>query len=234
LVSVGSKRRVNAIHDILERASADGRLRERFYSIVDRDYEGPIPAESEQRFAWDVYHIENYLLEPQYIREAMRSLQLGGDLPSEQEIADSLRQCAADTVDDLVRSQMDQFVNGELVKCVSTKFTSGLAIVSGFRDAAERSVQRMRDALQEHLTLDELADKEKQFRNDLESALQSETWRSVFKGRDILRRFTGTHQSVLGVPYEKLRNLIVNRMRETGHRPEGMERVLAAIAAHGA
>jgi hypothetical protein len=232
LVSMGSKRRVGAVHDLLERASTEGRLDARFYSIVDRDTAGHSLVESDQRFSWDVYHIENYLLEPRFILEAMRSVQLGGALPTAVEIANALRECAAETVSFLVRTQMDQRINNDMVTCISTSFSPSQSVADGFREASERSLERLRRLVADQLSAHQLAEEERKLRLELESALANEHWRSEFKGRDILRRFVGRYNRELGLSYEKFRNLIINRMREAGYKPSGMARVIHAITSH--
>lgn len=229
LVSVGNKRRVSAFHELLEKAAEDGRLDARFYSIVDRDFDGTTPVESGRKFQWDVYHIENYLLQPKFIREAMRELQLGELVLTEEKILQELKSCADETVDELVRIQMDQHVNRELVNCISTGFSPQEPVSKGFRDAAQRSLDKMQKLMKEHLQLDQLQEMESEIRSRLSQSLGDNHWISEFKGRDVLKRFVGKHHDSLGVSYDKFRNLIINRMRDAGYRPEGMSKVIIAI-----
>lgn len=231
LISVGSKTRVRGLHDLLERTAKGGRLDARFYSITDRDFDGPISVEDERAFQWDVYHIENYLLEPRFIREVMESLAGPGvEVPTETDVIDDLKACAAETVDDLVRIKMERAVHRALSGCLSTGYDRSESASEGLRKAAERSRDRLLRELSEELHPDALRAQEAEVRSDLESALVDELWRRDFRGRDVLKRFVGLHQSILGVPYEKVRNLIVNRMREAGHQPSGMTKVVNAIA----
>lgn len=231
LVSVGSKRRVGAIHDLLEKASSGGRLDARFYSIVDRDTEEGAAVRSGQRFSWDFYHIENYLLEPRFIQQAMRSLQLGTSPPSEAEIQESLQACARETIDDLVRVRLAKTVDKDVRSCISTGVGPSSQLAHAFHDAATASLERLSALVNEQLTVERLEELEANLRVELERSLRTGTWISEFKGRDILRRFTGRHNKLLGVSYEKLRNLIANRMREASYRPVGMQRVIDAIIA---
>jgi energy-coupling factor transporter ATP-binding protein EcfA2 len=231
LISIGNKRRVGAVHELLEKVADEGRLDTRFYSIVDRDFGGTPLVEADRRFAWDVYHIENYLLDPRFIREAMRGLQLGEEPPSEHELEFQLRACAAETIDDLIRIRMEQRVNSEMVHCISTKYEPNRSAAAGFREAAERSLQRMQVVITNHLTEEKLLEEELQFRQELTFALDNGNWNAQFRGRDILRRLTGKYRIQLGVPYEKFRNLVVNRMREAGYRPSGMGQVISRILA---
>ncbi|MHB1169677.1 MAG: AAA family ATPase [Longimicrobiales bacterium] len=229
LVSVGSKRRVGAIHDLLEKASRGGRLDARFYSIVDRDTEDAAAVRSGHRFSWDVYHIENYLLEPRFIREAMRSLQIGATLPSELEVENSLRSCARETIDDLVRVRLDRHVDRVVRSCITKRSRPSAPFAQGFREAAVNSLERFTQLLASDLAIESLQSQEADIRAMLEQALQDDTWKVQFKGRDVLRRFTAAHNRTLGISYEKLRNLIANRMREAAHRPTGMQGIITAI-----
>ncbi len=229
LISVGSKARVRGLHDLMERTAEEGRLDARFFSVTDRDFDGPPSVDDARAFQWDVYHVENYLLEPRFVREAMVALALGADVPSEVEILTSLRSCAGETVDELIRIKMDQAVNRELVECLSTRYDPALPAHQGLRKAAERSMDRVGRALRSELALDALMDEEIRIREELNTSLDCDQWKRDFRGRDVLRRFVGRHQDVLGVPYEKVRNIIVNRMREASYRPPGMETVVKAI-----
>lgn len=229
LISVGSKTRVRGLHDLLKRTAEGGRLDARFYSITDRDFDGPVPVEDERAFQWEVYHIENFLLEPRFVREAMSALALGTRVPTEDKILQDLRDCASETVDALVRIRMEQTVNRTLVGCLSTGHDPGQSAAVGLREAAERSRNRIDQALGEALHPDALRAEEGRIRSELEGALLNEQWLRDFRGRDVLRRFIARYQDVIGVPYEKVRNLIVNRMREAGHRPVGMASVIEAI-----
>jgi hypothetical protein len=230
LISVGNKRRVGVAHELLERVAEGGKLDTRFYSIVDRDFGGTPLVASDRRYAWDVYHIENYLLEPRFIRDVMRGLQLGGELPSEEEIELQLRACATETIDDLIRIRMEQWVNAEMVRCISTKYEPSRPASAGFREAAERSLSRMQAVIADQLTEERLQEEEARLRRDLTSSLEDDGWKAEFRGREILRRLTGKYKIQLGVPYEKFRNLIVNRMREAAYRPPGMAQVIGEIA----
>ncbi|KAA5538831.1 AAA family ATPase [Adhaeribacter rhizoryzae] len=194
LLSVGNKRRVGAIHDILERAAQGGKLDARFYSIVDQDFGGNDLVDSHRRFCWDVYHIENYLLEPRFIQEAMRSLILGKPVPSESEILSSLKKCAEATIDNIVRIKMEQYVNGELVSCISTKFDPKTPLASGFRKVAESSFERMKKAL-DKLSHDFLLVEEQRIKGELTSALSDDSWRNRFRGRDKLLEFSSQYKS---------------------------------------
>ncbi|PIQ21723.1 MAG: hypothetical protein COW65_07400 [Cytophagales bacterium CG18_big_fil_WC_8_21_14_2_50_42_9] len=228
ILSVGNKRRVGAMHDILERALKEGKLDTRFYSIVDKDFWGNELVDSHRRFCWDVYHIENYLLEPSIIQEVMRSLVLGNNIPSEEEINLSLKSCAEATINNIARMKMEYFVNSKLVGCISTKFDPKFPSASGFREAAERSFDNLKDVL-DLLSTEYLSSEEKRIKDEFNLAIADGSWKSKLRGRDILKEFVARNNKELGVPYEKFRNLIINRMRDANFCPNGMSKVIDTI-----
>lgn len=229
LISGGSKHGVKALQVLLDKAAMDGKLDARFFSIVDKDYDGPELVSVSRQYSWNVYHIENYLLEPKYIREVLNGLQLGRTKVSEKEIEDKLRECAEETVDGLVKIRLNQWVHNYLIRCIDTGFKPNLGLVDGFREAAERSFNKMNRVLDENLSKDEINKQKEQIQTELTTALESSQWQAVFRGRDILNRFVGRY--VTGTSYECFRNLVVNRMREVGHQPLGMKDVIEAILA---
>lgn len=230
IVSAGSKRRVLEVHDLLERASAAGRFQARFFSIVDRDSERQADAQTANRFAWDVYHVENYLLHSEYIRTALEELELGGPAWSVERVERELLYSARETVDGLIRQELMRHVNSTMVRCISTAIDPNTTLVAPeLRAAAERSSTRLSEALANAVSLESLEEAENQLREELESALANGTWRAEFRGRDVLKRLVSRVN--VGVPYEKFRNLVVNRMRHHAYRPPGMLSVINAILA---
>jgi len=228
LISGSNKRGVRGLHDILERAAESGTLDARFYSIVDRDYEDQAGDTSPNRFRWDVYHVENYLIEPEYVRAALEGLNLGRDVPAENEIYEALRECARETINDLVRIRLHKIVNREMVAGIQIGVDPSTdQMADDFRVSAERSVHRMQQALESRLSIEALNREENQIRARLDGSLASDDWRAEFRGRDVLRRFSG--RTELGIPYKQFRNLIANQMRLEGHKPKGMQDVLAKI-----
>ncbi|MDT4291889.1 AAA family ATPase [Methylomonas sp. MO1] len=90
LLSGTNKTRVNALHEILERAYKNGDLPTKFYALTDKDSdERPGGADAITRMSWDVYHIENYLLDSKIISETVNSLTLNDELtPAEEELSE--------------------------------------------------------------------------------------------------------------------------------------------------
>lgn len=229
LISGGNKYGVKTLQVLLDKAAEDSKLDARFYSIVDQDYDGPELVRVDNQYSWNVYHIENYLLELKFIRKAISVITLGSVNLTEQEIEGKLRKCAEETVDNLVKIQLNKWVHDHLIKCINTRFEPSVGLVNGFREAAERSLNRMSSILEEKLTKAEIANQEQQILMKLEAALANNQWKAVFRGRDILNIFVSQHVS--GINYEIFRNLIVNGMREEGYQPSGMNEVIETILA---
>lgn len=230
LISGSNKIRVQALHEILERAAQRGQLPFKFYSVTDRDSGTDLPAKSSvNTFMWDVYHIENYFLEPNYINEVIISIG-GKGFPSNDVILDELRQCAQDTQHQLVRLALSEYANSALVSTINTKTDpKGSDLAGQLFSAIENSSARFDDARKNILSKESLIEQERKITEKFTESLANGTWCSVFRGRDILKRFAGKHAS--SISYEVFRSLILSKMREGGYRPTGMEKVVQQILA---
>jgi energy-coupling factor transporter ATP-binding protein EcfA2 len=229
VVSAGHRSRVEQLHELLRKASAAGKLGAKFFSIVDRD-SGMVERAADS-FQWDRYHIENYLLEPEYILAALRDLNL---VPRHGMTVDDIRAilltCARETLASLVRHELETDANTKLVSMIKTATPRNQAEVApGLHDALLSSRARIDSVLKEDLALDKLAKTEAVLRNRFAQDLKTDAWLSSFRGRDILKRFIDHH--VKAVSYEVFRDLILARMRDVGWQPPGMRKVLESISA---
>ncbi len=80
LISGSNKIRVRALQETLDNASKKGQLPFQFFSVTDRDSGPPAQSSSMNVFSWNVYHIENYFLEPKFISRVLSSLNMGSTL----------------------------------------------------------------------------------------------------------------------------------------------------------
>jgi hypothetical protein len=127
------------------------------------------------RFSWDVYHIENYLLEKQFLVEVLRSLGLDGF--TEQNIFDRLGSAAREVVPVMLIHKMRQFVNSSLIGSIDLGFAPNtLTIGRDLHAAASRSVTRINNALSDRLAEDKLLDPEQKFRLEIEQTFADGTW----------------------------------------------------------
>ncbi|WP_288942521.1 AAA family ATPase [uncultured Roseovarius sp.] len=227
LVSLGSKRTVSGAQDVLEKAAEGGRLDARFFSIVDRDFGGEVLVANERRHTWDRYHIENYLLEPNFIRQALSEISLGQIDLTEEEASRQLRAAAELTIRDIARIRIEAAINSKLVGSISLGFDKGkFALTDGFSLAIERSKEKL-DAVVSDLTPETISEMEAAEVDKLRASLDDESWASNFRGRNVLRQFVDMQRGALS--YEQLRNLVIARMREADFQPDGMAEVVDRI-----
>lgn len=228
LVSGSNKMRVRALHETLDTASQKGHLPFKFFAITDNDSDSQaVPAKSVNVFSWDVYHIENYFLEPKFIAKVLAALNIRSEL-SEQNIWDELRQSAQDSLPQLIRHELAEYANQKLISAIKTTTDPKAANLSSvLYDAATRSVERVQDVYKTDLSLETLGEIEATVRQKYLESIADGTWTSKVRGRDILKKFAGKHAS--SASYEIFRNLILSQMKDAGFKPEGMKTVIERI-----
>lgn len=228
LVSGSNKVRVRALQETLETAARKGQLPFKFFSITDRDSDSASTTPvSVNMFSWGVYHIENYFLEPKYIVKVISSLQNCGAF-SEEEIWDELRQCAQDTLPQLIRHELAEYANNILIRAIDLNTDPKAADLSGvLSQALTRSLDRVFDIGKSKLDVAALRQREDELHAKYVESIADGTWVSAVRGRDVLKRFVG--KRVPTVSYEVFRNLILSQMKDQGYRPNGMEVVVKRI-----
>lgn len=228
LLSGTNKTRVNALHEILDRAYKNGDLPTKFYALTDRDSDERMDAsEAVSRMSWDVYHIENYLLDCNIISETVNSLSLKKSV-SPADVDEKLCASARQVVPSMLIHQMRAYANSKIVQSISLGFSpETLTIGNTLFEAASRSSEKIAKLTSDSLSEQALNDLEQNMRATFENCFADGTWRSALPGREILKRFVETAE--LQVGYEVFRNLIVKRMAEAAHQPDGMKRILMRI-----
>jgi hypothetical protein len=230
LISGSNKLRVKLLHEVLQRAHASGALPTKFYAVMDGDTdEPPEDGGAVNRFVWDVYHIENYLLEPNIISQVVRNLD-----PAREESADSvlnaLETAARNVVPTVLIHRIKSTANSKLVRAINLGFAPDSDNVAGDLHAAvTRSMTRMQAAVEADLTQSSLAAAEQMLRAEIEASFADGSWIRKLPGREILKQYLSGLQ--IGVGYEVLRNLIVAKMAETGFKPAGMREIIEKVAA---
>jgi hypothetical protein len=230
LISGSNKVRVRALQETLENATQKGLLPFEFFSITDKDLGPTAQASSTNVFSWDVYHIENYFLEPLYISRVLAALNLGTTM-SEESIWDELRQCAQDTLPQLIRHELATNANEFLIGAISTKTDpKGADLANLLHQSITRSLARVQEVYAKSLTKDSLEAQEAELRIQYNTSLSDGTWVAKCRGRDILKRFAGKHAA--SVSYEVFRNLLLSQMKDHNYKPKGMAQVVDRILAH--
>ena len=227
LISGSNKIRVRALQETLQSATEKGQLPFQFFSITDKDSGAAAQTQSANVFSWDVYHIENYFLEPRFIVRVLASLNMGASL-TEEAIWDELRQCAQDTLPQLIRHEMAESANTALVGAINMATDpKGSDLANQIHQSITRSLARINEVCHGTLTKESLQLKEQELRARYDESLASGTWISKCRGRDVLKRFAGKH--VASVSYEVFRNLVLSQMKDAGYSPPGMEAVVSQI-----
>lgn len=227
LISGTNKRKVTALHEILNRAFSKGEISTRFFAITDSDYDGEKSGvENITLFSWPVYHIENFLIDPDFISIAVSGLypnSIGAD-----EVADMLRDCARTCIPKAVRHHVVGNASKQLIGAINLSFDP-LAenIADEVYQAAERSRDRTTDLFGGKLSRESLQVLEGELREKYESAIDDGSWVDILPGRDILRAFSNRLPN--GIGHETLRTMIVNRMVEAKHMPSRMKAIVSQI-----
>ena len=228
LVSGTNKMRVQGLHKILDDASRSGAVPFTFFSITDRDSEPKAAVSAGTRaLTWDVYHIENYLLEPKYISSVLSALEISTNIGEEQ-IWDELRECAKRTIPLMIRHDLIGLVNSRLVGAIQIKTDPNLeqqfpAILA----SVESSFEKLCTARDEHLAQELLEGRESELRDKYTTSISNAKWVSDFRGREILKKYVSNKR--LPVKYEVFRNLLLSQMSDDGFQPEGMRGVVGII-----
>jgi energy-coupling factor transporter ATP-binding protein EcfA2 len=227
-LSGDNKSGVKQLYSALNKAVAQMALPYKVYAIFDQDSD-EIDARPERTkaFAWNVYHIENYLLQEQFILKVMKDNPTYASPMTQQQISGALDQCAADTLPRLIAHRMRVQVHAAVWKFIDLRFDPGVDPAVGLSSAVERAAEKMRTAQSENLALEKLKEMKREIETSLNEALKDGSWRRLFRGRDILKQFAGRY--LRGLPYEAFRDAIVARMGDAGFRPAGMTEIVEKI-----
>lgn len=226
-ISGDNKVGVRQLYSALTKAISQMRLAVEVSAIVDRDADRLNRPEKARVFCWDVYHIENYLLDPKFIAKVMLDNPSYAEALTEVEIDERLRACAEQSLAGLVAYRLREHINALLLRCLDLGYDPGLQPGIGLDMAVKRAQKNINFAVEFEVSGEKIASKENEETNALKRALEDGSWRSEFRGRDILRRFAGKY--LPGLPYEAFRDGIIARMADAGFRPVGMAKVIENI-----
>jgi predicted ATPase len=228
MISGGDKTRVAALLDVLHREEQKGSLPIKFYAIADKDLDQSTGQRTGiNQYYWDVYHIENYLLEPSFIAAAQAAL-TGKPPPTEDTVLDDLRNAAREVEPAISRRLLMDFANRALVGSINVKADPAAEdLASAVYQAVARSDARFREAIATALTEEALREKSAQLRAQFDASFADGSWRRNLPGRDILKRYVS--RVALPTSYEVFRNLLISQMADAGYQPEGMRKVVSSI-----
>ena len=227
LVSVGSKNKVHKLHELLEKAT--GSVRSQFYSIVDRDTDEATASDHPATaLQWNVYHIENYLLNPKFLKEAVDQLTLGHKNPSIQEVKDSLVRCASESVNSLVVHGVTRFVWNNAFGDRNLRIDPNSSDpAKDIFDALVTNVDRLKEKTNDEFK-GKIEEERERLTNSYQESINNGEWASEIRGRDILKKFA--HEWSNGsFSYEVLRNTVISLMTKGSYQPPGMVDTLEKI-----
>ena len=199
------------------------------FAIVDRDAAEVIDKDAVDLFHWDVYHIENYLLEPKYILKVLEDLRPERTQQlNEASILEELKSCAGACLAKLVAHELRSFANSILIRCLDLRVNeTATDPAAELARGISTSVGRVAKVAGEDLNEDAVRAKRLEVERRMTRSLGTQRWKQDFRGREILAEFAGRHLGGLG--YEGLRNLIIARMSDDNFQPKGMKKVLEFI-----
>ena len=191
-VSGGNKSTVRRMHELLEAQSTGQRTT---FSIVDKDDDTRSDAdEARGMYTWDVYHIENYLLEPSVILKVLKRISLDGStFERDIDVEAALKAIAEEQVESMVEDWVRRLAHkkiGEAIKLRGGTPDDSLAATKVGRNVRE-SAQRISDLVAGDLSENVLSTIATERRELLNTAIgtPNNDWKKVFRGRDILRKF---------------------------------------------
>lgn len=230
LISGTNKARVKALHEILNRAHRQGDLPTKFYAITDKDTEDEDDlGEAVNQFTWDVYHIENYLLDVSIITEVIRSLKVGSEV-LELQVAAWLEDAARDVVPVVLVHRMRAWVNSHIVRCIDLGFAPDTATIGrDLSSAVVRSAGRVTKVVTDSLSEDSIVAHEQRLRAEVNLSIADGSWRAKLPGREILKKFIQIAE--VPVKYEIFRNLLLSKMADKNLKPQGMAEIIGRICA---
>jgi hypothetical protein len=227
LIGARNKSGVRRLHRLLDELAAREQVPYRVFSITDKDSDAP-ESQSATALTWDVYHIENYLLDVESLAALMNDLDSASRVTA-REIEAELEECALESVSKLVAHDVTTMLSGELRQSIEVRVDSGRAgeplewarALRVLRARVTSGVDRSLERFESDAFLAEISRK-------YSDSIAKGDWKRVIRGRDILQRLCGRGYS-RGTPYPVFRNLIVSKMRDRGVKPTGMEHVLKQI-----
>ena len=237
LVGAGGVVQLEKVAEVFEAIEKQNYERRAVFAISDGDATtrpGRRPEESERRFRWDRYHIENYLLEEEYLVKALR--RLTRDEEAQGMTAHTVGKHLEAIANGLVESFAQERVEMDLREGIrqASRLPGTVEASDGEGDVATILSQRI-DNIVHHVTSYGANDgREAEIRTrlakekaELQATLSNQEWKKCFKGRDIIGRFVG--QFGKGIPKETFVTAVVREMQNDGYQPLGMQNVLDRI-----
>lgn len=211
-------------------------------TILDGDGlsgEARTKGEMEGEFRWDLYDIESYLLDAEYVSQAVAQISLRRvtEIPLNR-IQALIQSCAKEVVQELISGQLVEYVRRTLKREINEtvrrpehrgRVTSDdiAKLVAGAGKAAAAMSVAAQKITEEDLQR-ELARLNPD--EDASHMWDTEEWKKVVPGKRVLQKVAET---LLGDGSSiQLRNVIVSLMARDGYKPQGMQSTIGKALAY--
>lgn len=231
LISAGSKVDVENITSTLESLRNDGSLRGRVFSISDPDNKlwNESATDSHTDFFWDVYHIENYLLDFEVISEVLSSLCISSSnkiISNPNDVLLKITTIAKTMIAELAIQQTQHWLHTGIRH--SVKIKPGIdqsASINKLYESAEYSCRKIASLPEEEFSRSNIQKHYDEKFNFFSSSFESDKWMKIIPARNILRKLSGELQ----IDYNLLKNLIISEMKRRKLKPEGAKKIIDKI-----
>ena len=242
VVGGGGYRQILEIRKVLEKVEESEGERREVFAITDGDWsvhghevEGRTARPNEYR--WDRFHIENYLLEGEYISRAVRRLSRKkiGAVAEGLEIERVMCRVAGELVQGFAYEIVEREVRHAAQRATRISgqerkkgSLGGHVSYSNMLYTATNKIRENISSLQEsNWTEESIRNRIQDEETRLHRSISDGTWKETFRGRDILKKFTDEYAG--GFAYMTLKTEIVRQMQEEKYRPTGMATILTKI-----
>ena len=187
--------------------------------------------EKEGEFRWDLYDIESYLLNAEYISQAVGQINLysAREIPVGR-VETLLQSCAREVMQELTNNQLVEYVRKKLRNEINQKVKRPQGtvteddlkqLVSGSKEAAT-SIHNTAQTI----TKEDLQNKLNELRERENSAeiWETDDWKKVVPGKRVLQKVAETLSGEGSST--QLRNVTIGLMARDGHKPAGMKKTI--------
>ena len=229
-ISAGAKNNVKKLQDLVETMKKKGQIHGDVLSIIDPDDElwNREHMKKGQIREWDVYHIENYLLVPDFILKALQTIHLEcAGLSSERDVEQRLETAAEKIIPELASNRINNTIWRDFRKDspnLQAKITDSQNLdIDGLKEDIKNFGYKIQEQIRLWSTTNQLEEELEKERKKLQQSWQRGDWRKKFPGRKILQTFCG--ELGTNIDADDLRIAIVGEMAKDGYKPQEMLRI---------
>ena len=223
-ISVGDKKNVKDISKTVKALNSTPRFKDKFHGICDKDFDDNRLLD-ENCHCWDVYHIENYLLNFEILKEVLHTSSLNG---TEQPDSAFIK----DTTLEIAKELTPKYTLEKVKRIISDRIKGEIKL--GVNPESENIVEELGNKLnicKESISALGIENIQEQW-GEISLAYSKMDEGQIIANipaREILRKLAGMVSPQLG--YDAFRQQIINTMRMKAIKPEGIKKVLDEIVA---